>query len=119
MKLKLQEKSCPSYKRLLDQWQRLIQRNRPASEYIKKFDHFLVRCGENEYDTIVLSRFRSGLKDELRHELIARNISTLEQAIQVAQELDQLQASSFPRCTDYRDNPNRNIVKYQPNPSQS
>jgi len=68
-----------SYKQcLLDQWQRLTQGNRPVSEYIKKFDQFLVRCGEDESDDIVLSRFRSGLKDELRRELIVRDISTLE-----------------------------------------
>ena len=92
--------------------------NQPVSEYIKKFDQFIIRCGENESNAIVLSRFRLGLKNELRHELIERDISTLEQAIQVVQELDQFQASSFPKRTDYRDNPNRNTVKYQPNPSQ-
>ena len=84
MKLKLQEKYLPaSYKRLLDQWQRLTQGNLPVSEYIKKFDQFLVRCGEDESDAIVLSKFQSGLKDELRRELIIRDISNLEQAIQV------------------------------------
>ena len=84
MKLKLQEKYMSvSYKqRLLDQWQHLTQGNRPISEYIKKFDQFLVRY-EDESDAIVLSRFRSGLKDELRRELIIRDISTLEQTIQV------------------------------------
>jgi len=61
----------------------LTQGNQPASEYIKKFDKFLVRCGENESDAIVLSRFRSGLEDELRRELIVREVSTLEQAIQI------------------------------------
>ena len=57
--------------------------------------------------------------DELRRELIVKDISTLEQTIQVVQELDQFQASSFPKHTDYKNNPNRNTVKYQPNPSQS
>ena len=104
MKLKLQEKYLPvSYKkRLLDQWQRLTQDNRPVSECIKKFDQFLVRYGEDESDAIVLSRFHSGLKDELRRELIVRDISTLEQGIQIVQELDQFQASSFSRRPDYR-----------------
>jgi len=73
-----------SYKqRLLDQWQRLTQDNRLVSEYIKKFDQFPVRCGEEESNAIVLSRFRSGLKDELRHELTVKDVSTLEQAIQI------------------------------------
>jgi len=75
-----------------------------------------MRCGKDESDAIVLSRFHSGLKDELRRELIVRDISTLEQAIQVVQELDQFQAYSFPRRTNYRDNLHRNTVKYQPTP---
>jgi len=79
MKLKLQEKYMPmSYKRLFDQWQRLTQGNRPVSEYIKKFIQFLVKCDENEAYAIVLSRFRSRLKDELKREVIVRDISTLE-----------------------------------------
>jgi len=59
-----------------------------------------VSCGEDESYTIVLSRFRSGLKDELRRELIVKDVSTLEQAIQIVQDLDQSQASSFPKRTD-------------------
>jgi len=43
-------------------------------EYIKKFDQFLARCGEDESDAIVLSRFRANLKDELRRELIVRDL---------------------------------------------
>jgi len=62
--LKLQDKYLfVSYKqRVLDQWQRMTQDNQPVAEYITKFDEFLVRCGENESDTAVLSRFRSGLR---------------------------------------------------------
>ena len=102
-----------SYKqRMLHQWQRLTQDNRSVSGYIKKFDQFLVRCGDGESDAIVLSRFRSRLKDELRRELIVTDISTIKQAIQVVHELDQFQASSFPRRPDYRNNPNRNTIKY-------
>jgi len=56
---------------------------RVHQKYIKKFDQFLMRCGEDESDTIVLSRFRLGLEDELRRELIIRDISTQEQAIQI------------------------------------
>jgi len=42
-----------------------------------KFDEFLVMFGENESDTVVLSRFRSGLKEDFRRELFVRGISTL------------------------------------------
>ena len=50
MKEKLREKYLPtSYKQhLLDQWQRMTQGNRPVSEYIAKFDEFLIRCSVTE-----------------------------------------------------------------------
>jgi len=90
------------------------------SKYIKKFDQFLVRYSENEYDAVVISRFHSRLKEDLRRELLVRDVSTLKQAIQLVQDLDQLQFSSFPRRTGYRDNANKTTtVKSQPNPSQS
>jgi len=41
-----------------------------------------MRCSENESDVIVLSRFRLGLNEDLKHELFARDVSTLEQVIQ-------------------------------------
>ena len=71
MKLKLQEKYLlVSYKqRLLDQWHQLTRGNQLVTEYITKFDEFLVRCGENESNTVVLSRFRSGLRKNFRREL--------------------------------------------------
>jgi len=61
-----------------------------------KFDKFLIRCGENESDTIVLSRFRSGLREDLRRELFVREISTLDQAYQLVQDLDHSQDFPFP-----------------------
>ena len=42
-----------------------------------------MRYSENKFDIIVLSRFCSGLKDDLRRELFVRDVSTLEQAIQI------------------------------------
>ena len=77
-------------------------------------------CGDNESDVIVWSRFCSGLREDLKRELFAIDVSNLEQIIQLVQDLDQPQFSSFPRCTDYKDNANKTtIVKSQPNPSQS
>ena len=88
------------------------------SKYIKKFDQFLVRYSENEYDAVVISRFHSRLKEDLRRELLVRDVSTLEQAIQIVQDLDQHQVFSFPRCIYYRDNTNKIItVKSQPSRS--
>jgi len=86
-----------------------------VAEYITKFDEFLVRCGENESDTVALSRFRSGLKEDLRCELFVRYIFTLEQAYQLVQDLNRSQGFSFTRPTNYSDNTNMaTIVKSQP-----
>ena len=67
----------------------------------------------------LIPRFCSRLKNELKRELIVRDISTLEQAIQIVQDLDQSQASLFPRRADYMDNPNKTTTKFQSDPSQS
>ena len=55
-----------SYKqRLLDQWQKMTQGNRPVSEYIIKFDEFLMRCSVIEDRAITLSRFRANLWENI------------------------------------------------------
>ena len=84
-------------------------------EYITKFDEFLVRCDENNSNNVVLSRFHSGLREDLRRELFVRDISTVEQAYQLVQDLDHLQCFSFARRTHYRNNTNKvTTVKSQP-----
>jgi len=50
-----------------------------------------------------LYRFRSGLRDDYRRELIARGITTLEQAYQQVTDLDESRGSYFNQ-TDFRDN---------------
>ena len=103
---------------LVDQWQHLTQGNQSVAKYITKFDEFLVKCGKNESNTVVLSIFRSGLRKDLRSELIVRNISTLEQAYQVVQDLDRSQDFSFTRSTDYKNSTNKvTTIKSQPNQS--
>jgi len=67
---------------LLDKWNKLTQGNKSATNYIAKFDEYLNRCGAVEFESLeqILSGFRSGLRDEYCRELIARGITTLEQA---------------------------------------
>ena len=65
------------------------------SEYINQFDRFLNRRGENESDVVVLSRFRSGLREDLRREQFVRENSILEQAYQVVRYLNRPQVFSF------------------------
>ncbi|XP_038970638.1 uncharacterized protein LOC113461045 [Phoenix dactylifera] len=90
MKEKLKEKYLPtSYKsRLLDQWQRLIQGNKPASKYIARFDEFFMRCDARESVELTLSRFRSRLRDDLQKELILREVNSLEHAYQLVQDIE-------------------------------
>ena len=82
MKAKLNQKYLPItfQDQLLDKWSRLTQGTRSATEYNEKFDEFLTRCSEfvDESLTVTLSRFRSGLRDDLRRELFARGVSDLE-----------------------------------------
>ena len=49
-----------------------MQGNQLVAKYIIKFDEFLIMCDENKSDTIVFSRFRSGLMEDLRCELCER-----------------------------------------------
>ena len=88
MKLRLREKYLPMsyHQRLLDQWQRLIQGNKSVTEYIAKFDEFVMRCNVDESESVTLSRFRAGLREEIQRELFMREVHDLEQAYQVARD---------------------------------
>ena len=90
MKEILKEKYVPTTyrQRMLDQWQRLTQGSRPVGEYIYKFDEFLSRCDLQEEESMILSRFRAGLKEDLQRELLLREVSILQHAYQMVQELD-------------------------------
>ena len=95
-----------------------MQSNHSMAEYITKFDEFLVRCGENESDIVVLSRFRSGLRGDHRRELFVQNIFILEHDYQLVQDLDCSQCFSFSKHTDYRDNNKATTIKSQPSQSR-
>ena len=79
---------------MLDKWQRLSQGSRPVSECISKFDKFLSRCDLQEEESVILTHFRSGLKEDLQCELLLREVSTLQHAYQMVHELDSF--SRFP-----------------------
>ena len=73
---------------MLDQWQRLTQGSRPVCEYISKFNEFLSRCDLQEDKHVILSRFKAGLKEDLQRELLLCEVSTLQHAYQMVQEID-------------------------------
>ena len=66
MKERLKDEYVPiSYRqRLLYQCERLIQGKRSVTEYIKEFEGYLSRCNILEAESILISRFTSGLRDE-------------------------------------------------------
>ena len=92
MKAKLNQKYHPItfQDQQLDKWSRLAHETRSAAEYIEKFDEFLTRCSEfvNESPMMTLSRFKSGLREDLCRELFARSVGDLEHAYHIVQDLD-------------------------------
>jgi len=75
----------------------LTQGNKSATDYISKFDEYLNRCGVIEFESPaqILSRFRSGLKDDYRRKLIVRGITTLKPAYQLVTDLESQEDPTF------------------------
>jgi len=61
----------------MDNWHQYTQGNKSAKEYVEKFDEFLIRCStlHKEGETQILSRFKVGLRDDLRTELLEDSVS--------------------------------------------
>ena len=98
MKEKLRDKYLPiSYQQnLLDQWQTLKQGNRSVSDYIATFDEYLMRCDVSEAHEVTLSRFRAGLREDIKRELFLREVTDLDQAYQIALNAERFQRGSMP-----------------------
>ena len=90
MKEKLKSKYLPVFyrERMLDEWQNLKQWSKPVSKYIAKFDEYMSRCDIREDESVTLSRFRASLRDELKKELILREIYTIHDAYELVQNYD-------------------------------
>ncbi|KAL0926660.1 hypothetical protein M5K25_002901 [Dendrobium thyrsiflorum] len=93
MKRELKQKYLPPsyFPRLLDRWNRLTQGSKPVKDYIASFDDYLIRCkGETSTTPAqILSMFRTGLREDLRNELFARNVTTLENAYSLVLDLEE------------------------------
>ena len=116
MKEKLRAKYVPSNYRnkLIDTWQRIEQKNKSVKEYMHEFQELMIACKLEEDPLSVLSRFKTGLREEIRMELELREISTLEEAFKTSLRLDEFfqknprySTSSQPRWS----------ARYQLNPS--
>ena len=89
-KLKAKYLSVSYLQRMLDDWQNLKQGSKPVSECIAKFDEYMSRCDVMEDEVLTLSRFKSGLREDLRRELILREIYTIQDAYKMVQNFDSL-----------------------------
>ncbi|GFY95386.1 hypothetical protein Acr_10g0007710 [Actinidia rufa] len=107
MKEILREKYLPqSYQSdMLDKWNNLRQGSKPATEYVAQFEEYLMRCDIREDERMTLSRFRQGLNDDLRKELVLREVDTLDQAYTFVQNYEMVTKPSFGRRFESRNTP--------------
>ena len=117
MKSMLREKYFPLsyYRRIIDQWSRLTQGTKSVTEYIIKFNEVIRRCLIDEPEIITISRFRAGLRDDIKCELFRWEIHYLEDAYQIARDFETYQKELLIS----RSKPNRNNISgHRPSPSQ-
>ncbi|XP_057494072.1 uncharacterized protein LOC130779439 [Actinidia eriantha] len=107
MKEILREKYLPqSYQGdMLDKWNNLRQGSKPATEYVAQFEEYLMRCDIREDERMTLSRFRQGLNDDLRKELVLREVDILDQAYTFVQNYEMVSKPSFGRRFESRNTP--------------
>jgi len=88
---------------LIDNWHQHTQGNKSTKEYVKKFDEFLIRCSTlyRESKAQILFRFRAGLKDDLRTELLVKEINELEVAYASVQDLEFARTTHTFKSHDY------------------
>ena len=67
--------------------QSLIKATCWINEYVEQFEEYRIRSNATEDQPITLSRFRKGLNYDLQRELVARQISTLDDAYTLVQDL--------------------------------
>ncbi|GFY95394.1 hypothetical protein Acr_10g0007790 [Actinidia rufa] len=77
-------------------WQSIEQRRQPP------FEEYLMRCDIREDERMTLSRFRQGLNDDLRKELVLREVDTLDQAYTFVQNYEMVSKPSFGRRFESR-----------------
>ena len=111
MKAKLNENYFPVSHQgnLLDQWHDLRQHNRSATEYVEQFEEYKIRSNANEDEPIILSRFRKCLNYDLQRELVARQISTLDDTYNLVQDLELIPRPQGGRRFDNRMLPHKNF----------
>ena len=93
LKAKLREEYLPMsyHQQLLNQWSKLVQGTKSVNEYITKFHEVVERCLVDEPETMTISRFQAGLREDIKYELFQWRIHYLEDAYQIARDFERNQ----------------------------
>ncbi|GFY80971.1 hypothetical protein Acr_01g0007800 [Actinidia rufa] len=86
-------------------WTTSLSGSKPATEYVAQFEEYLMRCDIREDERMTLSRFRQGLNDDLKKELVLREVDTLDQAYTFVQNYEMVSKPSFGRRFESRNTP--------------
>ena len=76
---------------------RIEIRSQSIEEFISQFDDCALRYGLDEPESVTLSRFRAGLRDDIKRELYLREVDRLKDAYQIAENYERFQRSSMVR----------------------
>ena len=82
------------YEKLCEQAINLKQNYMSVAEYMQKFDELKTRSQLLEDPRQTLARFKSGLRSNIRRELLRQPIYSLEQAFQVSLDLEEYLGST-------------------------
>ena len=90
MKGRLRTKYVPvNYKsQLIDSWQRIEQQKRSVRDCINEFQELMIAFELDEDQLSIISRFKTGLREDIEVELELKEVSTLDEAYKVALRLD-------------------------------
>ena len=90
MKGRLRTKYVPvnNKSQLIDTWQRIEQKKRSVREYLNEFQELMIACELDEDQLSIISRFKTGLREDIKVELELREVSTLYEAYKIALRLD-------------------------------
>jgi hypothetical protein len=93
----------PTYRSaLLEKWNNLRQGHRSMTDYLEQFQEYKRRCQIVEEEVVTLDRFKRGLNDDLRRELIIKGVTYLDQAYELARNCELAAKSFFVRRSDTR-----------------
>ena len=79
----------PTYRSaFLEKWNNLRQGHRSVTDYLEQVQEYKRRCQIVEEEVVTLDRFKRGLNDNLRRELIIRGVTSLDQACKLARNCE-------------------------------